>query len=564
MNGINFGQRRSEVQMLLNDWQARVAGVNSEPELEDRFREVASRASEVLNSEAKLRVSLLGEFSAGKSSLIAALTGTSVDIGADVTTQETTAYEWKGVTLVDTPGVQAETSETDHDEIARESTVDADLILFVLTNELFNQRLADYYHFVAGEDGLGLADKMLVIVNKMDRESNPDDVIVSEVEKAIAPHRSRVHLAAIENFIKAQTRDDDLRKRLLDRSRVEELVTAIDEFIEERGALGRLTRPLQLFEESLEDLRAVLLGDDEGAQSQLELIRRQKRAVDEGERSLNSLEIRWATELRHIVLSRTTETLESVPHVKSAEELEEVYQNAFEAIEPELDTHFVTITSDLQQWVDELQEKLEEIDASSLGDTVRALRAASAGAGEFQDTPGGGFDFAKMVKVILDEGVGKLLEGAAKDPKAVKNFVYEVGKKIGKKWKPWEATKLGKRIAEWAGKGGKALGPLMVALDFYMEYRNEKALEEKQRHLAKTRLSMQRQFRALADAQVEALREALSDIRVKTTHKMIHRLEEQATAVAADEAQEEALAALAGDFIKRSRTLRNQISAVGS
>ena len=118
------------------------------------------------------------------------------------------------MTFVDTPGVQAEKSETDHDEIARNSTLDADLILFVMTNELFNQRLADYFHFVAGPNELNLADKMLLIVNKMDRESNEDETIISEVENAISPLRVRVHLAAIEYYLKSQKFHGDRKKTI--------------------------------------------------------------------------------------------------------------------------------------------------------------------------------------------------------------------------------------------------------------------------------------------------------------------------------------------------------------
>ena len=80
------------------------------------------------------------------------------------------------------------------------------------------------------------------------------------------------------------------RKRFVQRSRMRELIAAIDEFIEERGEMGRLTRPLQLFEDALEEQRSELLGDNESAQEKLEFNRRQKRTVHDADHELSTLE----------------------------------------------------------------------------------------------------------------------------------------------------------------------------------------------------------------------------------------------------------------------------------
>ena len=562
MNGIKFGQQRENIDALLKDWQARVDAEDVDGNLKDRLHAAASSACDVLETNAKYQVSLLGEFSAGKSSLIMALTGAEVATGAGVTTTEAKPFKWKGVTLVDTPGVQAETSETDHDEIARKSTLDADLILFVLTNELFNQRLADYFHFVAGPDGLNLADKMLVIVNKMDRESNEDETIISEVENALKPLHARVHLAAVDYYLKSQKFDGDRYERLVKRSRMRELIAAIDGFIEERGEMGRLTRPLQLFEDALEEQRGGLLGDNESAQQKLELNRRQKHTVHDADRELTTLEMQWTTELRSIVLSRTTHTLDEVSNAKTREELEELFQSAVQAIEPEIDTHFVNITNGLQDWVRDFQEKIEELDMSELGKKIRNLRAPTGPFSEFDNPLTRGFDFVAAGRTILGQGVGPLLEEASKDPKNIKKVVEACKTMFDMKFNPWGKIKLTNKLTKWAKTGNKALGPIMAAVDFYLEYRNEKARDAQERHLAKTRLSMQRQFLNMADAYVKALRTNLSEIRMRTTDRMLNQLDDQAAAIITAGAKKKNIADLANEFIRRSRSLRNEISTV--
>ena len=561
MNGIKFGQQREAIRNLLEDWQKQVNAEHIDEDLKGKLRAAADGAFEVFEAKAKYRVSLLGEFSAGKSSLIMALTGAEVSTGAGVTTSETKPFEWKGVTLVDTPGIQAEADNTDHDEIARTSTLDADLILFVLTNERFNDRLATHFHFVAGPDGLGLADKMLVIVNKMDREFDPDRVeeeIISEVENAMSPLRIPVHLAAVDSYLKSEKSDGDRKERLVKRSRIPELVTAIDEFIKERGELGRLTRPLQLFEAALEKQRDALLRDDESARQEMENNRRQKREVYKANQQLTSHESEWVTELRRIALSRTTETLNLVADAKTSEELEEQFQTAVQAIEPEIDTHLVSIVNTLQGWARDLQDKIEDLDTSELGKNIRILRAAEGRSGEFEDPQTKGFDFVKAGKKVLEEGLGSVLDNISENPKPLIKLVGRF-----KKFGPWGKIKLGQKAAATSAKASKALGPLAAAIDFYVEYRDEKNRDEKERQLAKIRLSMQREFQNMADWHVEELRKELDSIRKDTIHKMLHQLEEQAAKIAADEAKEKGGADLASEFISRSRSLRNEISAAG-
>ena len=80
-----------------------------------------------------------GYYSSGKSTLIEALTNRAfnVAIGSGVTTDEATEYDWDGdVRLVDTPGVHA--GRPQHDERAEQALQSADLVLFAVPVELFD------------------------------------------------------------------------------------------------------------------------------------------------------------------------------------------------------------------------------------------------------------------------------------------------------------------------------------------------------------------------------------------------------------------------------------------
>ncbi len=66
--------------------------------------------------KSQLTIALIGQYNAGKSTLIKALTGDpSVRISAEICTDRITEYLWKEVLLIDTPGIYA--GRTDHDQI---------------------------------------------------------------------------------------------------------------------------------------------------------------------------------------------------------------------------------------------------------------------------------------------------------------------------------------------------------------------------------------------------------------------------------------------------------------
>lgn len=236
-------------------------------------------------------------------------------------------------------------------------------------------------------------------------------------------------------------------------------------------------------------------------------------------------------------------------------------REVFEALLQQPLVPMSALQTEVEDYLDTIDEKSREyefMDAGRLGDVVKNLgtRQASNPNADFDDGPSRGFDYAKATKKILEEGVGSVLEAAAKNPREMRNIVY----KLGKKFRPWEASKMGKKLAEWAGKGGKVLGPLAVCFDFYMEYREEKEKEDRQRHLAKTRLAMQRQFRDLADAQVQAMQGVFTELKPHTTRKMLAEIEQRTSDIAGRDAQEKALADTAGRFIRDSRQLQERIA----
>jgi hypothetical protein len=151
----------------------------------DQSREIAENLA-----RGQIRVVVFGTGSAGKTSLINAIIGRVVgQVGAPMgttTTGETYTLELKGldrqILLIDTPGIlEAGIQGTQREAIARDLATNADLLLFVVDNDL---RQSEYIPLV------GLAEigkRSLVIFNKTDLYTPEDrDQILSQLKHRLA------------------------------------------------------------------------------------------------------------------------------------------------------------------------------------------------------------------------------------------------------------------------------------------------------------------------------------------------------------------------------------------
>ena len=132
----------------------------------DKIRSLAGRLpTSVAPEEGPVRVIFAGQYSAGKSTIIKALTGRQdIAVGADITTQKSHEYDWNGISVVDTPGVHTEV-RPDHDRLTYRAISEADLLVFVVTNEQFDAHIAKHFRKLAVERGK--AHEMMLAVNKM-------------------------------------------------------------------------------------------------------------------------------------------------------------------------------------------------------------------------------------------------------------------------------------------------------------------------------------------------------------------------------------------------------------
>ena len=260
----------------------------------DKVRDFAQRVpGEVAPPDESVQVVFAGQYSAGKSSILKALTGEDIEIGAAITTQKVQQLDWNGIKVTDTPGVHTEL-RPDHDAITYEAISKADLLVFVITNELFDSHIAEHFRKLAIDREK--AHEMLLVVNKMQRgaEGNTPEVqniIREDLRKVLVPftpEQLRISFVDAESELEARAEQDEkLRRIFRRRSGFDGFIDNLDAFVEEKGWAARYTTSLYTLEQVLQEALAAEESDDPDVDALQELLTQKRRAWVEGKARLS-------------------------------------------------------------------------------------------------------------------------------------------------------------------------------------------------------------------------------------------------------------------------------------
>lgn len=477
-----------------------------------------------LTNEVALTLAFVGQYNAGKSTLIKALTGRDdVTIDADVCTHEVTAYAWHDLRLLDTPGVQAGISE--HDAQTEKSILESDLVIFVITAELFSDSTASYFRRLM-LDG-GKVRQSLLVVNKMTLDGGSEDVKRPYIDQVCQPLTSQdfnmVFMDAKCYLDSIACKEDADKQELQAASCFDTFVATLSRFASERCDLGRLTKPLFLIR-SVAQQAAALAGTDQPAErAAIELLGRLDACIQESKMKLRS-------RLHGLVgtvagrIERAGDTLADVIHEGASQEnLDAAKQTSEQEVESAHASLGDAATVIIQEEVAHLEDSLAAISRSSLGRRVMEdinqgnLRVQSVFAGSFDRTRLPEAQLGQVPKIEssglkagadVAQNIGGMLANWAAGPKAgggflsatqatggeAHRFVYDAGKFFGKNFKPWEAVKW----ARWLGNVGKALGVAGQILSVVVEIQDEIQDQKRQTELAGHRNDCRAQFREMA------------------------------------------------------------------
>ena len=455
--------------------------------------------SHFVDKDKKIRIVFAGQYSAGKSSILSILTGKQLEVGQGVTTSTCNYIDWKGIEVVDTPGIHTQ-KRPDHDEITYNAMSEADLIIFVCTAEGFSEGLGTHFRKLLVEKGKG--NEMMLVINKMESskygntKEGQEEFFKCDVLPVISPEYSKEDLFisyidtyAYQDALEAEGEDCE---ELLKISGYKEFFKNIDCFIEKKKILGKCTTSLYTLEQMLSEALSEFKTGDICIDGSLELLNQQRKAWVEAKEHINTeafnivrrntQEVRnWGYEIANKLSSSVDASEVNLRLEEKYKATESVYTNAVEELKEVIkfeNDNLQRIVSSMEnsEFVSSLKSAIEQrIGNIKMNDrTAQKIKGISGKAGEagqwlskFATGPNAGNGWNAIFKLGSYSGSN------------AHQTILKVGHAFGHKFKPWEAVKLSSKVGQFGkilGVAGALAGIVIQIWNDYQEDKMEKQL----------------------------------------------------------------------------------------
>ncbi|MEG4128119.1 50S ribosome-binding GTPase [Microcoleus sp. Pol11C1] len=453
-----------------------------------------------------LGVAFVGQYSAGKSTLISAMTGRrDIRIDADIATDKTTNYDWNGIKLIDTPGLF--TDRQDHDEITYEAINKSDLLVFCLTYMLFDSLTAENFKKLAYEKGYHW--KMMLVINKMSDEAGEEEQKISNYRQSLAEALKPYSLDEFpicfidaKDYCEGIDGNDDF---LTEISRFPSFIDALNQFVERRGSLARFDTPVRIALSCVDDAQSSFTRNSSSEDSTFfEALTRLSRTVRKERDRLRTKVKNIALEMSSGVASEGNTLAAAVgsdPNFgKLHKQAELNVQKHYEKAETKLQEAVNVAVEDIRQEVEKVLkgdlvksfvaclDKNQNISAQNLepGIDVERLRSQVnwlKGIGETAGVKLTTLASRSFAKTAAEQGFLRSIDVAGS---GLHQGVVAVGKFVGFKFKPWQAVGMAKNIGNAAKFLGPALALVSVGVDILQmgqEHEREKQMSDVRRDI---------------------------------------------------------------------------------
>ena len=481
------------------------------------YRNHLRQESEAIRKTPILRVAFIGQYSAGKSTIISALTSKrNIHIGADITTDKATPYSWNGIELLDTPGIG--TDRADHDDVTYSEIDRSDLLVFCTTHMLLDDRIIGHFKKLAYDKHY--SHKMMLVFNKLSAEAGDDDVKIANYRasmiKALHPHKLDDFTVCFFDAKDYCEGIDEDEPELIELSRFEDFIQALDRFIKERDKLAQLDTPIRRVLGYAENAEQWFVSQPQQDEMFNAALNRAAKTLRDGRSRFQLAVKKISLEVTEKVRAAGSNFANALPEIKDEADL----QYRQKRVELELEEIWNELEMGLQRQTEEasaaLHEDIQEVLSSQFLSGFIPILDPDVEFDTSRLPPG--FDFqrlqqqmkslqkigvsagADITKFATRSTLGTARSGGAAlrtidvAGSSLHRTVYSVGKFVGFKFKPFGAIKVAKNLGNAARFVGPLLGFLTIALEI-----SDMAQQKKQADTAReAKAEIERQFTQIA------------------------------------------------------------------
>ena len=477
---------------------------------------------------------LAGQYSAGKSTILKALTGIeSIATGQKITTQKSEFYDWNGLKIIDTPGIHT-TLCPKHDEIAYETISNADMLIYVITQELFDSYIGNNFRkLLFDKDKAG---EMILLVNKMADIGNTLENKLVKLEgikivtQPYLPEDLRVCFIDAESYLDSLAEEDiEIAEELLARSNYEGLVDTINKFVEEKAMTSKLTTILY----KIYDVLQKTIAEFETSSGDVDVDATEEHLFKE-KRIYFSTKLRIEQRVKSIYEEAEIEIRDigrdianSISDYSSEDEANDAVERAYNKVNQISEKCKCKIVEEITMLEEECRNELDAFYETDFSQKLKIRLNEKYKKGNpivqricKSDILGkGGSEIVS--RTIGNKGVGKGLQAFGGSD--VHKIVLDVGKFFGYKFKPWEAIKLVEKI----NVVGKVLGAFGVVLSVGMQVKEDVDESKYQEAMKSNREKLRTAFNSAANEVSKEYSKALNDYLRKSYTVKISEIDER-------------------------------------
>ena len=486
-------------------------------EAKSRFRELKLAADGLPGNmqpdDGAIKLVFVGQYSAGKSSIIKMLSGIETGIGAGITTQESHVYQWNDLEIIDTPGIQTGL-RPDHDEITYGQISQAALLVFVVTNEGFDRQMGEHFRKLALEQNRG--NNMVLVINKMDRapEGNSpaqQKIIRDDICKVLQPltpedlYVSFVSTQSYDEYLLEE--DEEIKEELLKESGREQLIHNLNDFVAAKEITAKIERPLYTLYDAVQQAAGTPDEQDfmDGTE---ELLKRKYRIIENSKLDTEQDIQSFAMDCQQNIISLGNEAAGALEPGITKEDYEAKLASLQKQAEAEGVKCSEKINRAFTKMANKIQTEIERELAAPYAKKIFQMNnlpvAVPENSGENNGSLGSGLQKAGDVLKNNAMTPGTNLSGWELCNASLKNFsgsflhtkILDVGKFFGVKFKPWEAVGLAKNLAVL----GTVLNVIGIVYTIYSKLQSEDERKEQERKLQEAKDGIRNQFAEWANA----------------------------------------------------------------
>lgn len=535
-NSFTFGEISRKISYIIDDTQKIVSKFDTEAV------ENFSKDIEEIKKQKLLTIAFIGQYNAGKSTIISALTGNKdIAIAPGIVTDKTTDYIWNNVVLTDTPGIC--TDRKDHDDITYKKIKESDLLIYCLTNNLFDDIILNNFNKIAFSELQ--KNKIMIVINKMAGEKGGFDNISNyriSLNESLEPNNFDDFLSCFieaEEYIEGIEEDDD---DLIEMSHFNDFISTLNNFIESKGILAKVSTPIYKTISFIDNSILTLSSKDN--KEFLILINRIEKEVELKKQTASN---RISTAIRDLTSSIINCSNIIINKIGASEE-------EFKVIEKELDSKIEGLIADTQNKIQSILKEtyedlsnnvdkqfssdigmyvIDSIEQNKIDIDYKTIVDFSALISGFKLTGDGAKKIIPALqKFITKSNASKFLKikdltGGNEAVKLLKDVVHF----FGGKFKPYQAIKIVKNINNILVFLGPALFLFDVGanvIQFIQDEKNAKKLEE-------IKQKCYNQFLDMANNVENAFREEAKECYQELFDKILDKIKDIRTDMIAEE-----------------------------